>query len=476
MDDVGDVVDELDDELGEIVARCRLAREDDRAGRAGRVRVGLDAVVEGDDVEHVEELALVFVDALHLHVEEGVRADGDPGVLQHVGREPFLVGPLHGTEGLAEGGVVGQGFELADLFQIDDPVAPDAAGDEFGQPGVGLVEPASRGDAVGDVDELARVELVEVGEQGVLEQLRVELGHAVDGVAADDGEVSHAYPASAFLVDEGEAAQHVHVPREVVHDFFEEAVVDLVDDLQVARQHALEQGHGPGFQRLGHEGVVGVGEGAGDDVPGFLPGEFVLVQQQTHQLGDGDGRVGVVELDGDFLGQFPQFVVVLGEAGEDVLEGGGDEEVLLLEAQFPAHLGGIVGIEHLGEVLGFVLVGHGLDVVALVEIFEVEVPARLGGPQAQVVHGVGVVARYGDVVGHGHDVFRIHPLLAQAALGILVAHHPAVEFHREEHAGAGKLPGVAVTQPVVGVLDLVTVLDALVEHAVVVADAIAVAR
>ena len=50
----------------------------------------------------------------------------------------------------------------------------------------------------------------------------------------------------------------------------------------------------------------------------------------------------------------------------------------------------------------------------------------------------------------------------------------AAEFHREKHFRPGEIPGIAVAQPVVGMLHLVAVLDALDEHAVLVADPVPV--
>ena len=38
-------------------------------------------------------------------------------------------------------------------------------------------------------------------------------------------------------------------------------------------------------------------------LPGLVPVEFVLVDQQAHQLGDGQRRMGVVELDRDLVGE-----------------------------------------------------------------------------------------------------------------------------------------------------------------------------
>ncbi len=75
VDDVRHGVDQPDDQLGHGVAGGGLAAEDDRARQVRRGRVVLDPVVERDDVQHVEELALVLVDALDLHVEQRVGID-----------------------------------------------------------------------------------------------------------------------------------------------------------------------------------------------------------------------------------------------------------------------------------------------------------------------------------------------------------------------------------------------------------------
>ncbi len=66
---------QLDDELGLRVARRRLAREDFYPRREVDRRVGADLVVARNRLEDVEQLALVFMDALDLHVEQGVGVD-----------------------------------------------------------------------------------------------------------------------------------------------------------------------------------------------------------------------------------------------------------------------------------------------------------------------------------------------------------------------------------------------------------------
>ena len=92
------------------------------------------------------------------------------------------------------------------------------------------------------------------------QQLGVNGGHAVGAVRADDRQIGHAdLPLGAFL-DQADALDASLVAGEAAPDVIEQAPVDLVDDLQVARQHHLEPRQRPFLQRLGQQRVVGVGE------------------------------------------------------------------------------------------------------------------------------------------------------------------------------------------------------------------------
>ncbi len=70
---VGNRVDELDDALGAAVARGGLGAKDKGAGRRIVVGVVKQAVVKVHDVQDVQKLALVFVQALYLDVKNAVR-------------------------------------------------------------------------------------------------------------------------------------------------------------------------------------------------------------------------------------------------------------------------------------------------------------------------------------------------------------------------------------------------------------------
>ena len=299
-------------------------------------------------------------------------------------------------------------------------------------------------------------------------------GHAVDGVGADDGEIGHADFARGVLLDEGHAHDPVVVAGIAGGDFAQEAAVDFVDDLEVAGQDALEEGDRPAFESLGHEGVVGVAEGAHDDAPGVVPLEVFLVEEDAHEFGDGEGGMGVVELDGDLVGEGVDFVAVGLEAADDVMEGAGDEEILLLEAEAAALLDVVVRIEDLGDVFREGLGLVGLHVVAVVEEGEVEFLGGLGLPQAQVVDGVVAVAGNRNIVGDAEDGVVVEPAGNEPAVALLHV-DAAAEMDLELGFGAFDLPGVAEAEPMVGFLDLIAVFDDLAEDAVVVADAVAVA-
>ena len=48
--------------------------------------------------------------------------------------------------------------------------------------------------------------------------------------------------------------------------------------------------------------MIGVAECSADDVPGFVEGNVLLVDEDALQLDNGESRVGVVELNSDVVG------------------------------------------------------------------------------------------------------------------------------------------------------------------------------
>jgi len=110
--------------------------------------------------------------------------------------------------------------------------------------------------------------------------------------------------------------------------------------------------------------VASVRERAAGDLPSGVPFQPFLVEQDAHQLGDGDDRMGVVELDHDLRREVGPFLVAQLEATDDVTEAGGYEEVLLLQAQLLAARVAVVWVQDLRDGLGIHLLMNGARVVA----------------------------------------------------------------------------------------------------------------
>ncbi len=471
VDDGGHPVDEIDDLLGHEVARSRLGAEHDEAGRDVLRTHGprQDALVRRDDVQHLEQLPLVFVQPLDHDVDEVPFRQAD--TLERLGQrvEPLLVGGLRATELGTESRVIGIRLQLTQPLEVGDPPLSDGVGDHLRESRIGHSDEATRGDAVRDVGELLRPERREVRQHLVTQQLGVQFGDAVDADRRDRREVCH--PHRLRVVGDDRHPPRAHLVARVCRAHTrEELLVDPVDDLQMPGEQPPEQIGRPHLERLGQQRVARVGEALLGDRPGLVPLHALLVDEQAHELGDGDDRVGVVELEDDLLGEFAQ-VEALGQGPVEVVpQRTGDEKVLLLQAQLPPLGSRVLRVEHLGDVLGEGLGAHGLGVVAGVEDREVERPGRLGAPQPQGVDDAVAVAGNHVVVRDSQHIPGWHPLAAGHARLIDDVLDPATEVDAHGPLGVGELPWRPEGQPVVRDLGLASVDKGLPEDPVLVAD------
>ena len=277
----------------------------------------------------------------------------------------------------------------------------------------------------------------------------MDLRHAVDRVRGVHGQPRHV---RLPVFDDGKAACVHAAPGKLLA----EHLVDADDDAGDVRRDAAQKLHVPLFQRLLHHRVVGVGKHAPGDLQRLGKAHAALIQQ-ADQLGDGHGRVRVVELHGDGGRQFLQGFAQLVELAQHVLQTGADQHVLLLDAHLLAGAQRVVGVEHLGDVLGAVLHRRSLRVLLLVEEAEVEFLLALRLPQPQRADVVPAQTDDRHVVGHGHHLARAHR-------------------HGDGKVVAAHAPGVAPLRPVVRGLHLPAVFKRLAEEAELVAQPVAVQR
>ena len=250
---------------------------------------------------------------------------------------------------------------------------------------------------------------------------------------------------------------------------------DLVDDLVHAGEELGERADRPLLQSLGQDGVVGVAHDLRHDVPGVVPLELLLVDEDAHELGATHGGMRVVGVDGHKLRQqLPVLAVLLLKGVEQAVDAGGDKQVLLLQAQQTAVLAGVVGVEDGADGLGLGALGVGQGIVAAVEGLQIEVLLNgLGGPDAQLVDGLTGIAHDGDVIRDGQDVLCVYRAVERAAV-LLKALNVATELDGHGLVLTTDLPGIAVGEPLVGCLHLAAVDDLLLKQAIAVAHAVAV--
>ncbi len=409
-----------------------------------------------------------------MHVEQRGRIDTDAQpLLDHIGQMALVGQPLFG-EALAEGRLFGIGLELAQTgFRLVEDFLTEMLHQQLGQLRIGLIEPAAEGDAIGLAVDPLRIETMQVGEHGLAHQLSVQPRHAVGAVRTEESQVAHAYPAAMVLLDQRYRTQQLGVVDAALAQVVQMVGVDQVDDLHVPWQQPLHQPHRPGLQRLGQQGVVGVGQGGGGQPPGVLPFVAVHIDQQPHQLGHGDSRVGIVELNRGVLGQAVQRAALLEMAAQQVLQRGSDEEVLLAQTQLLPRLGAVGRIEHPRDALGTRLLRRGADVIASIEARQVEVRFRPRAPQAQRVHPGTTPADDGRVIGDRAHAFGPVPEMLNLTLLVGGRRDTAAEADQVLDLGALELPGVAEIQPGLGLFVLPAIDDRLAEQAMVITDAVA---
>ena len=336
---LGQRQDQVNDVLGDSVGRGRLAAKDDGDGMLRSVAV-LDIEVLPDDVEREHLLALVLVDALDLDVDDGVGGNGHALLERHELAHDGLGLGLGGGQALKNIFVVN---ELGKLTQVAGaaPIGADHIVEQAGERGVGAMDPTAEGDAVGLVGELLGVDLVERMKLGILQDLGVQRGDAVDGEAKVDVHVGHVD--GVVFVDDGDAWVVVLGLGDLI---------ELDDNVGDGRGDLLQAGERPLLEGLGKNRVVSVGDHGPYDGHGLVKLDVVLGGEQANELGNDHGGVRVIDLDYGVVGQVVQVAAALDGLVDQELGGVAHHEVFLVDAKQAALLVGIIRIEEQGEVLG----------------------------------------------------------------------------------------------------------------------------
>ena len=294
-------------------------------------------------------------------------------------------------------------------------------------------------------------------------------GDAICAVGADDRQIGHPNLVLVAFLDQADAGHAGLVAGIPMAHVGEEPAIDLEDDFELPRQQPLEIMQRPFLQRLGQQRVVGVGQRPAREIPGLLPLQVRLIEQDAHQLGHRQGGMGVVELDRDLVGKRAPVGVVAAESPHEVGQRAGNQEILLREAQPLSLFRGVVGIKHARQRIRRDAANDGADEIPAAELLKVELVMGCGAPEPQGVDGLAAEADDGTVERNADQGRGATRYQLQAPAGDPDG-APELDLHRV--AGTGHLPWILATQPVVGMLTLPAVLDGLPEHAVFVAQAV----
>ncbi|MPN27744.1 hypothetical protein SDC9_175178 [bioreactor metagenome] len=206
-------------------------------------------------------------------------------------------------------------------FQIGGVAPPGCANgiiEEFGKLFVGQHQPAPVRDTICLAIELVGIQLIKIFQFLLRQYIGMKLGDTVNGVATENGHVSH--PDLSI--------------SDYRHGIYQNRVLCLLQNLAAhslingfnnqidPRKQILHHVQRPLFQCFGHDRVIGVTHGFLGNCPGVFPLQLLLIQQNSHEFRNAQGRMGVIDVDRhkfmDGMNGFAQFL----KSPDDILNTG----------------------------------------------------------------------------------------------------------------------------------------------------------
>src|SRR6187402_1236778 len=146
--------------------------------------------------------------------------------------------------------------------------------------------------------------------------------------------------------------------------------------------------------------MVCIAKGVLGDLPRVIPTEVIHVHEKTHQLRDADRGVRIVQLHRPLEMKFLERSLANAMDTDHVLQGTGDEEVLLLEAKALALRCIVARIKHLRDRLRQELFTNSTHVITGIEGLKIKRLNRLRLPQTKAIYRSGLIAGDWRVVGY----------------------------------------------------------------------------
>ena len=236
--------------------------------------------------------------------------------------------------------------ELGQFFKILPPFFADAAVYERAKFGIRQHQPPPLRHSVGDVREFFGHMPILRGEQFALDDLRMDIRHAVDFIGNEHRGVRHGKGLIFRLINRGLLDFGARIAEFFVQPRLR--VRKRPQDPRDIGQNFTHEPRVPAFQRLGQNGVVCVIERLFGDLHRAHV-RNALFHQHADEFGNGEHGMRIVELYGAILRKGRKVAVQPFMLFYDVADGRGGKKVFLADAQKFSLLGIVRGIENAAD-------------------------------------------------------------------------------------------------------------------------------
>lgn len=469
---------QLDDSLGVMVTWGSFTTDHDNSWDefvSSLVLWGIeDCEISVNDIKDVHELSLVLMNSLNLDIEHRITGDFETGSFLDPCSKFGFVLLLDGNEFLLEGFIASIWFELVKVVKGGDPLINATKGitDKIRELWVAAMDPSSWGNTVGLVLNFTWVEVIEFLENGSLQELGVKGSDTVNGVRTDDTEIGHSNLLGPSLFDETHSTNLLSISWVLLLELSNVDMVDEVNKLKMSWEQSSDELNGPLLEGLWQDCVVGVREGLVADVPCFLESKTLLIDKDSQKFDGTDSWMSIIKLDLIFIGKHSESIVVsIFISSNDIVDGGGAEEILLLQSELLTGISGVVWVKDTGDVFGILSLANSTVIITGVELVEIEGASWSGFPKSQVVGVISVETWNWGIISHSDDLLAALPF-GSLGVTVLVLVGDTIESNIIGNILSFDLPWVSVIKPKVWNFSLISIFNDLLENTIVVSNTI----
>ena len=372
------------------------------------------------------------------------------------------------------GVIISKLFKLLKLFQILFPAVTNAGCNKVAQAWVGVQKPAALCNTVCLIVKLLRINCIPVFKLCSFKKFCMKgcnTVYAKAGMNCHPGHVNH------VVVNDCHVFVLVVVVRELLAQFNYKTSVDFFYNLVNTWKQSLENRDWPFFQSFCKNCMVCISKGMSYNVPGIIPANIVIIQEDTHKFRNCNYRVSIIKLNYMIVCKMAEVCsVVCNIVAYQILERCRREEVLLLKTKGLSAWTIVVRIQNAADIFCTVLAFYGAVVFHVVKKLKIKAVWRRSLPETQCVYSFCTVTDDRHIIRSSCNLLCIFYIKAWLTVWSFSVADVSAKLYGNSKVRTFDFPRVAVGKPVIRIFNLVAVFYALFKHTIFVADSIAVSR